>query len=106
MTFFRFIPENNNGKIGPDTATARAKELTNHPAVDTLTSKLSAMEGNNPITPISVFKMPKTPMVNMKINKLLRLANKTPLLCPIRQSRLYTVFVGADVVPDKSRNRY
>ncbi|GGL59888.1 hypothetical protein GCM10007968_24790 [Sporolactobacillus putidus] len=35
------------------------------------------MEGNNPITPISVFMMPKTPMVNMKINKWVRLVKRT-----------------------------
>jgi hypothetical protein len=37
MTFFRFIRENNKGIVGPDTATTRAKELTSHPAFDTLT---------------------------------------------------------------------
>lgn len=29
-TFLRLIPENNNGKIGPDIATARAMRLANH----------------------------------------------------------------------------
>ena len=37
MTFFRFIPENNNGIVGPETATTRAKKLTSHPAIAILT---------------------------------------------------------------------
>jgi hypothetical protein len=39
MTFLRFIPENNNGIVDPDTAIVRAKRLTSHPAFDMLTLK-------------------------------------------------------------------
>lgn len=63
MIFLQSIPENNNVKVGPDTAIAMAKRLTAKPAVDMQTLKCSEREGNNPITPISVFKMPKTPIV-------------------------------------------
>lgn len=36
IAFLRFIPENNNGIVGPDIETVSAKRLTSHPALDTL----------------------------------------------------------------------
>ena len=60
ITFLRFIPENNNGIMGPDIATASAMRPTSNLALDTLISKCSAIEGNIPMTPISVVRIPKT----------------------------------------------
>lgn len=37
ITFFRFIPENNNGMTGADKATTNAKTLTVQPASGTVT---------------------------------------------------------------------
>jgi hypothetical protein len=36
IAFLRLTPENNNGIVGPDIDTVRAKRLTSHPAFDTL----------------------------------------------------------------------
>jgi hypothetical protein len=43
----------------PRYSIVRAKRLTSHLALIMLISKKLAMEGNKPITPISVFKMPR-----------------------------------------------
>jgi hypothetical protein len=52
------------------------------------------MKGNIPITPISVFKMPKTPIVNIKINRLFRLVKKTtPISNKIPHSFLRAIYL-------------
>ena len=69
MTFFRFTPENNNGVTGADAATTSAKILTVQPACGTETSKVSAIRGRIPTTPISVFIIPNTPTVRINTSK-------------------------------------
>jgi hypothetical protein len=83
ITFFRFIPENNKGIVGPDTAITSAKRLTSNPAFDTLTSKCSAREGSIPITPISVLIIPKTPIVNMNMSNFFCLTKLFYLLISV-----------------------
>ena len=63
----RLMPENRSGRTGAATETASAKTLTQRPAVETVTSKRSAICGMMPTTPISVLMMPKTPSVRMVI---------------------------------------
>ena len=63
----RLMPENRSGRTGAATETASAKTLTQRPAVETVTSKRSAICGMMPTTPISVLMMPKTPSVRMAI---------------------------------------
>lgn len=48
-----------------------AKMETSQPAVEVLTPKRAAIWGINPMKPISVFKIPKTPIVKMSIINLL-----------------------------------
>ena len=79
ITFFLFIFDNNKGITGPDIAIPIAKLETSHPAVDTLTSNASAIIGMSPIKPISVFKIPNTPIVSIRITNLLCF-NTSPLL--------------------------
>ena len=69
MTFFRFTPKNNNGVTGADAATTSAKILTVQPACGTETSKVSAIRGRIPTTPISVFIIPNTPTVRINTSK-------------------------------------
>ncbi|GAB6619484.1 hypothetical protein bcgnr5406_53950 [Bacillus cereus] len=55
------------------------------------------MLGNIPITPISVFMMPKAPMVNINKNKLFRLDKKITPICnylqliPVFENRFYSL---------------
>ena len=69
MTVFRLKRENSRGITGPAPATTRANKLTKRPAWEMGTEKRSATAGRMPMTPISVFKMPNTPMAKIKRNK-------------------------------------
>ena len=60
------IPENINGIIGPETATAKANILTNNPAFEMVTPKYCDKSGSIPTTPISVFIILNTPNVKIK----------------------------------------
>ena len=70
---FRFILEQSSGIVGPAAATTSAKPLTSHPAVAMLTLYCSAIMGRIPTIPISVFRIPKTPSVKIRIILLLYL---------------------------------
>ena len=71
MTFLRSTLDNSNGMIGPDMAIPIANIETNQPAVEIVTSNCLAISGIKPIKPISVFNIPKTPIVRMNIMNLL-----------------------------------
>ena len=60
-----------NGMTGPEIAMPIANADTSHPAVEVDTLNCVAILGISPIKPISVFKIPKTPKVRMKIISLL-----------------------------------
>lgn len=67
-----------NGMIGPEIAMPIANADTSHPAVEVDTLNCVAILGISPIKPISVFKIPKTPKVRMKIISLLLFNIVTP----------------------------
>ena len=71
ITFFRFIRENKRGIVGPAIATISANPLTNRPASGIDTSNSSETYGITPTMPISVLRIPKTPIVRIKTSVLL-----------------------------------
>lgn len=72
-----------NGMIGPEIAMPIANADTSHPAVEVDTLNCVAILGISPIKPISVFKIPKTPKVRMKIISLLLFNIVTPKIIVI-----------------------
>ena len=60
--------EHNSGIVGPATPTPNANKLIRRLAVTRLTLNSCATYGNNPITPISVLRIPNVPATNIHIN--------------------------------------
>lgn len=77
----------NNGMIGPEIAMPIANAETSQPAVDVETLKCVAIFGISPIKPISVFRIPNTPNVRMKIISLCFFNLFTPKIVVISSVR-------------------